>query len=404
VNRFSAWSNTVQYIIYALALTTTACSVFYAYFTAIANGEEEEEEEDSLATQAANFLHKAVIILPLFSALFTAVRSRLRSRDKHAKCAMAAYEVVAEIYKYRARTLEYDTSVGSTEEDKAKEEKEEGVMPTGPGVKSGEQLTRELFVKRVQNIYASAITGEVQSGGALRHDGILAANIEAPLERAAFVDKLKAHIVANFYGQRAADREEILDSAKQTKQVQTAKRRGGLSSSKGTEPDDLTTAISIETYVHSRVRPYAAHLEKQAPLLSRRLQLLDLLVFMCNSAGAILAVVVVDTTSLATFVAISVAFAATFSSMIEYHNLQAQVTATNGALRDIHNLLVWWAGLSMVDRRTRFTKYHVVGTLERCLISTVAAEAAAVMQGESADGADGQQSGLGGLAGLSGGS
>jgi len=125
---------------------------------------------------------------------------------------------------------------------------------------------------------------------------------------------------------------------------------------------------------------------------------------MCNSAGAILAVVVVDTTSLATFVAISVAFAATFSSMIEYHNLQAQVTATNGALRDIHNLLVWWAGLSMVDRRTRFTKYHVVGTLERCLISTVAAEAAAVMQGESADGADGQQSGLGGLAGLSGGS
>ena len=65
------------------------------------------------------------------------------------------------------------------------------------------------------------------------------------------------------------------------------------------------------------------------------------------------------------------------------------MTATNGALRDVHNLLVWWAGLSMVDRRTRFTKYHVVSTLERCLLSTAAAEAAAVVQGEAADGADG---------------
>ena len=74
--------------------------------------------------------------------------------------------------------------------------------------------------------------------------------------------------------------------------------------------------------------------------------------------------------------------------MIEFHNLQAQVTAANGALREVHNLLVWWAGLSMVDRRTRFTKFHVVSTLERCLLSTVAAEASAVIQGDTGDGAD----------------
>lgn len=47
---------------------------------------------------------------------------------------------------------------------------------------------------------------------------------------------------------------------------------------------------------------------------------------------------------------------------------EAQVTATNAALSDVHNLLTFWAGLSMVDRRTRNTKFHIVSTIERCCL------------------------------------
>ena len=43
----------------------------------------------------------------------------------------------------------------------------------------------------------------------------------------------------------------------------------------------------------------------------------------------------------------------------------------------------------MVDRRTRFTKYHIVSTLERCLLSTVAAEASAVLTGDEGKGVGG---------------
>lgn len=45
-----------------------------------------------------------------------------------------------------------------------------------------------------------------------------------------------------------------------------------------------------------------------------------------------------------------------------------QVAANNAALSEVHNLLTYWAGLSMVDRRTRQTKFHVVATLERCVV------------------------------------
>ena len=256
------------------------------------------------------------------------------------------------------------------------------------GGKSPEQLKRELFIARVQNIYARAMDGELSSGGALRHTGFLAANIEAPRERAVFVEKLRAHVLTNVYEARLKARKELLEEYEEQRAEQA--HDGGEKKTKvrTVEPDDLATQMSIETYVQYRVRPYAAHLEKLAPRLSRRLQALELLVFVCNTAGAVLAIIEVGATSLATFVAITVALAATFSSVIEFHNLQAQVTAANGALREVHNLLVWWAGLSMVDRRTRFTKFHVVSTLERCLLSTVAAEASAVIQGDTGDGAD----------------
>jgi len=161
-------------------------------------------------------------------------------------------------------------------------------------------------------------------------------------------------------------------------------------SSRSVDPDDFATPMSIESYVQFRVRPFVASLEKSAPRLARTLQLLEVLVFVSNSLGAVLAIIVVGDMSLANFVAVTVALSAIFSSMIEYHNLQLQVTASNGALRETHNLLVWWAGLSMVDRRTRFTKHHVCSTMERCLLSTIAAESAAVIQsGTSGDGADG---------------
>lgn len=91
------------------------------------------------------------------------------------------------------------------------------------------------------------------------------------------------------------------------------------------ESDDLVSAMSIETYVLYRARPLAALLEQRAPWLVRILQLLEVLVFISNSLGAVLALTSVGRVPLATFVALSVSFASVFSSMIEYHNLQQQV-------------------------------------------------------------------------------
>ena len=399
--RFSRWSVVLQYVLLILALLTTISSVLFSLFEsqgaverAVAAAKNSEEGEEHWTTEATTILQSAVIVLPLVSALGTTIKSRLRSNDKYARCLVAASEISSEIYKFRCRTLDYDLSRSAEKDENGEDKKAESS-------KTAEQLKRDLFAERVQNIYANAMTGEVQSGGALRADGVLTANIENPRERAAFLDKLREHLAKHTFGQRRKDRQKILEDF--FKQKPDAAKRAGVRSdpdaqrslvgARSVEPDDLATSLSIETYVEYRVRPYVSHLEKVAPQLARKLQVLEILVFLANSAGAILALIVVGTISLANFVAVSVAIASTLSSIIEFHNLQARVTATNGALREMHNLLVWWAALSMVDRRTSYTKHRVVSTLERCMLLTVAAEAAAVVSSDSADGAGGENSG-----------
>ena len=50
-----------------------------------------------------------------------------------------------------------------------------------------EQQMRDIFVSRVQNIYSTALTGDLETSGAIRHGAVLTANIEDPDEREKFV-------------------------------------------------------------------------------------------------------------------------------------------------------------------------------------------------------------------------
>ena len=186
------------------------------------------------------WMSRAVSLLPLLSALFSTIRSRMRSRDKYAQCLVASHEVAAEIYKYRCRTLEYDMTSSSLAAEAAGVAEEEE-----KGGKSPEQLKRELFIARVQNIYARAMDGELSSGGALRHTGFLAANIEAPRERAVFVEKLRAHVLTNVYEARLKARKELLEEYEEQRAEQA--HDGGEKKPKvrTVEPDDLATLVDI---------------------------------------------------------------------------------------------------------------------------------------------------------------
>jgi hypothetical protein len=375
---FKRTSDAIEYLVQLTAIATTIVSVLYTVSN-FSMGSCFDADVDAFSypnlSSAEPYLQICTGVLPFATALLVALRSRLRSREKWTDCLAAAAQIASEIYKYRARAMEYDpfllSQPSAEDEKKKKKKKEAAAVQDERGVdknkKSKDQRARDTFIERVQAIYASPFSGELSSAGALRHGPSLAASDEEDdVGRAAFLKVLRKEWQENGAG-------GIKGAAQVAK---TVNADGAASLDDRTEAnevkdeDDLLNSITIETYIDFRVRPFALRLEQHAPAIARRLQLLESTVFLVNTASGVLAVL---PGTLATYVAICVTISATISAIIEYHNLPRRVPALNTALRDVHNLLTWWAGLTLVDRRTRLAKQHMVSTLEAASLSLITA-------------------------------
>ena len=87
-----------------------------------------------------------------------------------------------------------------------------------------------------------------------------------------------------------------------------------------------------------------------------------MLIFFFSSLGAIL--VGINATP---FVALTVAAASITTSFMEFSNIRKQVEAYNTALRDVHNLMNEWDGLTRTERRTRQRIRQAVETIETAM-------------------------------------
>jgi hypothetical protein len=138
------------------------------------------------------------------------------------------------------------------------------------------------------------------------------------------------------------------------------------------EDDYLCGPLSIESYVVYRVRPIVEKFEKHCTKLAWRLQAIDLLSFLLNSLGTVLAAC-----GLTEFVSLSVALVFVLNSIIEFSKLRDEVVSSNLALRDMQSILVDWDSLSMVKRRSPDVKAKIVDATEESLIAVVVAHTTA---------------------------
>jgi len=113
-----------------------------------------------------------------------------------------------------------------------------------------------------------------------------------------------------------------------------------------------------------RVRPVMEMLEKRATKLAFRLNLAEILIFIIQSSGAILA-----SFEWFEWVALTVSIGAVLQGLIEYVNLRDQVTSVNLAVRELQSLLVFWDSLSIVRRRTPLVKNQIVSVTEQAVLA-----------------------------------
>ena len=220
--------------------------------------------------------------------------------------------------------------------------------------------------------------------------GFLAANIEAPRERAVFVEKLRAHVLTNVYEARLKARKELLEEYEEQRAEQA--HDGGEKKTKvrTVEPDDLRDPdVDRDLRAVPRAAVRRPPREARTAAVASAAAALELLVFVCNTAGAVLAIIVCGR-HVARYLCRD-------HRRARRHLLVGdRVPQPAGAGDRRQRRAARGAQPARVVGRpvdgrpadARFTKTHVVSTLERCLLSTVAAEASAVIQGDTGDGAD----------------
>ena len=154
--------------------------------------------------------------------------------------------------------------------------------------------------------------------------------------------------------------------------------------------DDLMGPLTIDDYMRYRARPVCTYLERTAPWRAFELQMLEIIIFIIGSLGAVLVGIGPDFTP---WVSLTVAISAVLKSLCDFANLEKQVEAYNTALRGVHGMLNDWDGKTRTERRTRQVITAVVGTVESQMTNVAMAltDAAAPDSEEGGEGEDAEK-------------
>ncbi len=357
---YNAWKRHLVLHTNKLALMKLANQLFIALVlfglaTSILSTVYANQIDVGLTSKDAETMNMFIIILPICSAFIGQVITRQRYTEKWKICDVAASMIVSEIYNFRASTSVYAAGYSASAEGEEGEEEEN----SGGGNHASKR--RNLFVRRIQTIFAKVMDSDVGSSGALKYGSILRMNTDAGVESIFHKKHLKKHIEENLIFTK--EREEPKGPMENLKgdskiaveqpHVKAADKFGGI------EKDDFVSPITIETYVEYRAKPLALAYEKQTPVISRHLSLLEITTFVLTSAGAVFAVA-----HLGSWVAITVAASTAVTQTIEFYQFKVERDTRNASLAEFQNLLTWWESLSIIDKRTRQSKEKAVSTIE----------------------------------------
>ena len=393
----------------------------------------------------------SVLLLPITAALISTIRARQRPREKWATCLMAASQIIDQIYKYRLRVDKYDTQKApppnpdgsipdiplgkremmarrlfvdtcseiytnaiSTEVAKGGALKTGKAGKTDTTTKEGREEFEVLVRGHVQDKLHASITGieknlKMGKTASSTKDAAPAAGAALAGNKAGLLGmvsgllggkKSKVGVVAMASGGMPpgaagamgaaggvgalGDVGGMMDAATAAVQEAAGDSGGGGGNDDNTsgEIDDLVSRLSIDTYIACRVRPLAAYLEKRALVLSKRNQLLEFSVVTLQTAGSVLAVI-----NQSDWIVITVALSSQCMALIDYFYIPSQLSSTNKALENVHNLISWWDSLSVIQAKTRAAKSKACSTVEGSLLEICSARTAmpSTLASEQAD-------------------
>jgi hypothetical protein len=318
-------------------------------------------------------LYTLIVALPIASGLVATWLQKQRCLEKWAVLHASSMRVVVEIYKYRARVLDYDTEFASHKakpKDSAKEQEREDRVVASPA-----RRARIRFVNRVQEIFgyvlgtdmdADALTGmrrgDFQQTGPMSKE-VLEQHVQRNLLQISADVSDRRHCCC---GMRRKGRNQILEAATSPAGADDECAKDTLDLYGAVESDDFASIISIEAYMEHRMKPIMKLCGTSAPNLAWRLRMLERLSLFLNAVTVAFAVP--RKLNITHWLVLCVTTKVLVMNVIEYAAYGMRLTAVNNGVKEMQNLLTWWESLSVIDRRTREAKTLAVGTVEQAML------------------------------------
>ena len=212
---YRAWI--LQFLLYYLGFTSTSMSIFIS---------------NSPFLKGITFLNYIMLFLPIATALLGTISTRLRTKQKFTACKMASFGIVSEIYKFRVKGVEYDPNalaamLAEKNKPKDKKKKDDNAIEVPISAKQRDKVSRELFVKRVSDIYTNCMNTELARGTSITHRSmfgidparLLRGSDTGPDESEAETrEQLKGHVANRLYFLTIDEWGYGVDSEKQKRQ------------------------------------------------------------------------------------------------------------------------------------------------------------------------------------------
>ena len=323
-----------------LSLFITICACTSLHMRLYHSNVLDEKPASGIVLKAGN------IALPILLGICITLFTAFSPLDKWAMLTMARAQVESEAFRYVCRVGDYKATRGGAEH-------------------------RVNFAKKMQNIWdsvaATDVVGDINDTTGGITDQTVATffkphQIKEQISRSGRRMKV---VPEGQQGNKEVDLENGKDNSKEEVRQEVLNDSGGLH----TDVLESTSSFQLmsgEGYINARLRTQLDRLEKETPSTNCRLGVLQVIVIIVSSVGAIFAMYDQEI-----WIPALLACAHFIDSALNFWQLKLKSQRAGYSYSQLKKALLWWNGLTIIQQRVPSYKKQLVDTVENIILTEV---------------------------------
>ena len=392
----------MEALLVIFTLLSTVSAVVYTFFFY----NEHFELRGSRSLILASML-KANLLLPLVATFLRGIISVFNPTVKYIALKNAAVKVEAEIYEYRTKVGKYSfrkPPAPSKDQKKKKKDRVTVAEPVLPRIAFAKALDRILDDLKASDVQhgsmkelpkdfdpLSDITKRIKSNRSIQDSfskPMITADESHRSKSRSLMKKLNAVHIQQHSSTPEKHTEGDIEAGNMRRRPSVAVM---LSTMKGeydnwhansvapgpdedddesekdpneVDVDDGLSMLTADDYLSYRMLPMIAELSTKTPRLSAWSSTFTILVLILSVSAAAL-----STFERSDFIPAALALSGGITAWASYQQTDLRLILTNNSLCQLNQLLVWWDGLTMIEKRIPINKETLVKTSEMAILS-----------------------------------